>query len=56
MYIGNAETRKLWSELSPWMQGAKLRDDAPDEIIEKLELWKKLMDEEEERQIRMMEL
>lgn len=55
MYIGNAETRKLWDELRPWMRGAKLREDAPDEIKEKLELYKRLMDEEEERQIKMME-
>lgn len=34
MYIGNAGTRKLWDEIRPWMQGAKLREDAPEDIKE----------------------
>lgn len=54
MYIGNEKTRRLWNEIRPWMNGATLKPDAPEEIKVKFEEVKRLMDEEEERQIKMM--
>lgn len=54
VYIGTEKTRKLWKEIKPWLNGAELKSDAPEEIKAKLEEFKNLMDEEEERQIRMM--
>lgn len=54
MYVGTDETIELWKEVHPWMKGAILRPDAPEEIKEKFERVLRLMDEEEEKQIRMM--
>lgn len=53
MYIGNERTRKLWEEIKPWKNGTVLKPNALEEVKAKIEEYKKLMDEEEERQISM---
>lgn len=54
MYLGNEKIRKLWEEIKPWMKGASIQPDAPEEIKAKFAEIGKLMDEEEERQISML--
>jgi hypothetical protein len=54
MYIGNEKTRRLWKEIKPWLKGAALREDAPDDVKRKFEDWKMEMNAEEERQIYLL--
>ena len=54
VYLGNEKIRKLWEEIKPWMKGASIQPDAPEEIKAKFAEIGKLMDEEEERQISML--
>lgn len=54
MRIVNEEMNKLWKEIKPWREGARLKADAPEEVKEKYNRVLQIMDEEEEKQISMM--
>ncbi len=42
MYIVDENERKLWESVKPYLEGCKLKEDAPKEIIEASEELKKI--------------
>lgn len=54
MRMLNKEMKKLWDEIRPWMDGAKIVDDAPVEAKKKAERIKEIIKNEEEKMINMM--